>query len=174
MNGSAMDSLFDNVTGSVYVTYDHVATEFVNAFNRNFSDCHLRYHNGMLTLINSKKYKHKAIAEFVSINKPTMTKFMIFLSESLDYLIKSIDKEQENNKHPLLNPNSKHYDQPDGREGIELLESMFTTEQLKSWALITAMKYRLRIGRKDDGEKELLKIKTYEDYYKYLSEKEEK
>ena len=70
--------------------------------------------------------------------------------------------------HPLLNPESSHYAMVDGREAVTLLESMFTVEELKSWSKITSMKYRLRVGKKDDPAKELLKIKTFEDYYKYL------
>jgi len=169
---SIVHHLFNKVTGSNYVTYDHVVREFVEHLNRDNSDYNLMYRNEMLNISNSKKSKYKDIALFVFLNSPDITKFMNFLRESIYDLIKSIYIAQNDNTHPLLNPNSRHYDQPDGREGIELLESMFTTEQLKSWALITAMKYRLRIGRKDDGEKELLKIKTYEDYYKYLNEKE--
>ena len=74
--------------------------------------------------------------------------------------------------HPLVNPESSHYNTVDGREAIDDLESIFSTEELKSWALITSYKYRLRIGDKDDVEKEVRKIKTYEAYYKYLDELE--
>ena len=70
-------------------------------------------------------------------------------------------------KHPLLNPESTHYSIT-GNEAIELMESMYSIEELMSWAKITAMKYRLRIGKKDDPSKELIKIKGYEDYYDYL------
>jgi hypothetical protein len=39
------------------------------------------------------------------------------------------------------------------------------------WAKITVMKYRLRIGNKDDVSKEAKKIETYEAYYRYLKAK---
>ena len=70
--------------------------------------------------------------------------------------------------HPLLNPDSKHYHMVDGIEAVARLEQMYTSEELAIWAKITAMKYRLRIGNKDDVEKEATKISTYEAYYRYL------
>jgi len=72
--------------------------------------------------------------------------------------------------HPLLNSDSSHYRMTGGVEAIELMEAMFTREELMAWAKLTAMKYRLRIGDKDSPEKEIKKIKTYEAYYKYLEE----
>lgn len=71
-------------------------------------------------------------------------------------------------EHPLLNPESKHYSMIDGVEAIERLEQMYTADELAIWANITAMKYRLRIGKKDDALKELKKIDTFEAYYTYL------
>lgn len=71
-------------------------------------------------------------------------------------------------QHPLLNPDSKHYSMIDGVEAIERLEQMYTADELAIWANITAMKYRLRIGKKDDALKELKKIDTFEAYYAYL------
>ncbi len=70
--------------------------------------------------------------------------------------------------HPLLNEDSKHYSMADDTEAIVRMEQMYSKEELMVWANITAMKYRLRIGHKDEVEKEVKKIKTYEDYYKYL------
>jgi len=72
--------------------------------------------------------------------------------------------------HPLLNPDSHHYKMVDNVESIERMEQMYTTEELMVWAKMTAMKYRLRIGNKDDVLKEAKKIETYEAYYKYLEE----
>lgn len=73
--------------------------------------------------------------------------------------------------HPLLNDESKHYEMVGGVEAITLMEAMFTVEELKAWAKLSAMKYRLRIGDKDTPEKEIKKIKTYESYYRYLESK---
>lgn len=71
-------------------------------------------------------------------------------------------------EHPLLNPNSPHYTMIGGVEAIELMEAMFTVEELMAWAKLTAMKYRLRIGAKDLPDEEIAKIKTYEAYYRHL------
>jgi len=74
-------------------------------------------------------------------------------------------------KHPLINPNSKHYAMFDGVEAIERLEHLFSVEELKAWAKINAFKYRLRVGHKGESADWMLdiqKIKTFEDYYKYL------
>jgi len=72
--------------------------------------------------------------------------------------------------HPLKNPDSKHYQMVDGVEAIERLEQMYSKEELMAWAKISAMKYRLRISRKDAVEKEAVKIKGFEAYYTYLKE----
>ena len=73
--------------------------------------------------------------------------------------------------HPLLNPNSTHYQMFDGVEAVERLEQMYSSEDLMAWSKISAMKYRLRIGHKDDSSKEVKKIRTFEDYYTYLKKK---
>ena len=70
--------------------------------------------------------------------------------------------------HPLINPDSRHYAMPGGDEAIGLMEQFFSIESLMAWARITVMKYRLRIGKKDDAAKEVKKIRTYEEYYTYL------
>lgn len=80
-------------------------------------------------------------------------------------------KQKECQVHPLLNPNSTHYQMVDGVEAIERMEQMYSTEELMIWAKMTAMKYRLRIGKKDDVTKESIKIDTYEAYYTYLKDK---
>jgi hypothetical protein len=80
--------------------------------------------------------------------------------------------------NPLLNPESPHYQMLGGLEAIEIMESLFTKEELMAWAKLTSYKYRLRIGSKkhndsiyegiiSDGKK----ILTYEAYYTYLKEK---
>jgi len=80
------------------------------------------------------------------------------------------------NTHPLKNPDSSHYamwHNGDGEavEAIDLMEKMFAPEELLAWAKITALKYRLRIGKKDDIAKEMKKIETYEAYIAYLEGK---
>ena len=72
--------------------------------------------------------------------------------------------------HPLLNPDSKHYNMFDGLESIEVLESVMTTIELMAWCRGNIYKYRLRLGNKDNVESEIKKIRTYEAYYKYLKD----
>ena len=74
------------------------------------------------------------------------------------------------NTHPLINKSSPHYQLIGGDEAIEVMEKIFTTEELMAWAKITVMKYRLRVGNKRQIEatSDLKKIETYENYYKYL------
>lgn len=74
-------------------------------------------------------------------------------------------------KHPLLNKDSKHYTMVDGVEAIDIMEKLYTTEELMVWSKISSFKYRLRIANKDDVTKEANKIKTYEEYYLYLQNK---
>ena len=85
-----------------------------------------------------------------------------------DEKLKQVAKEA---RHPLLNPDSPHYQMIDGVEAITRMEQMYSTEDLMAWAKITAMKYRLRIGNKDDVVKEATKIAGYEAYYDYLKER---
>ncbi len=80
-------------------------------------------------------------------------------------------RSHNSNPHPLLNPDSTHYQMVDGTEAIQHMEMMFSNVELMHWAKITAMKYRLRIGNKDDVLKEAKKIETYEAYYKYMSDR---
>ena len=70
--------------------------------------------------------------------------------------------------NPLINPNSTHYQMFDGIEAIERMEQMFTRDELMAWAKVNAMKYRLRVLKKDDPLKELVKIRDNEAYYTYL------
>ncbi len=73
--------------------------------------------------------------------------------------------------HPLINPASRHYEMIDNVEAILRMEQMYSTQELMSWANISAMKYRLRIGHKDDVTKEASKIAGFEAYYKYLEQR---
>lgn len=58
----------------------------------------------------------------------------------------------------------------DGIEAVLRLEQMYSIPDLMAWAKISAMGYRLRIGNKDEPSKEIAKIKTFENYYRYLDD----
>lgn len=74
--------------------------------------------------------------------------------------------------HPLLNTESSHYALLGGIEAIEVLEAMFSKEELMAWAKLNWFKYKLRLGQKDAIEKELKKMETYAAYYEYLKGEE--
>ena len=77
--------------------------------------------------------------------------------------------------HPLINKESSHYAMFDGIQAIERFEEMFTTEELMAWAKLNSFKYRFRVGNKGnsvDWISDIKKIQTYENYYKYLLNKQ--
>ena len=43
-------------------------------------------------------------------------------------------------KHPLLNPESNHYQMVDSVEAITRMEQMYSNEDLMAWAKLNAMK----------------------------------
>ena len=79
----------------------------------------------------------------------------------------------ESSKHPLKNEASKHYELWKDLEVIELIEKVLTKEELIGACKFNILKYRLRIGNKDETGKELQKIKDYENYLKFLEGEEE-
>jgi len=92
--------------------------------------------------------------------------------EQLEKLLYGVPRAKEEESHPLTNPNSPHYNMIDGVEAIKRMEQMYSPDELITWATITAMKYRLRVGNKEqvDALSDIEKIKSYEAYIKYLRE----
>ena len=74
----------------------------------------------------------------------------------------------DSSKHPLKNEASKHYELWKDLEVIELIEKVLTKEELIGACKFNILKYRLRVGNKDETGKELQKIKDYENYLKFL------
>lgn len=64
---------------------------------------------------------------------------------------------EEDNKH------DKHYLEA-VVEPIKVMEKMFTKEELKGFIKGNILKYRLRMGHKDDIQKEMDKIRVYEQW----------
>ena len=79
----------------------------------------------------------------------------------------------ESSKHPLKNEASKHYELWKDLEVIELIEKVLTKEELIGACKFNILKYRLRVGNKDETGKELQKIKDYENYLKFLEGEDE-
>ena len=78
------------------------------------------------------------------------------------YIVVNADKVQEVDKH------DKHYLES-VVEPIKVMEKLFTKEELKGFIKGNILKYRLRMGHKDDIQKEMDKIRVYE---KWLAELE--
>ena len=73
------------------------------------------------------------------------------------YIVVKADKVQEVEKH------DKHYLESIV-EPIKVMEKMFTKEELKGFVKGNILKYRLRMGHKDDIQKEMDKIRVYEQW----------
>lgn len=73
------------------------------------------------------------------------------------YVIVKADKVQEVEKH------DKHYLES-VVEPIKVMEKLFTKEELKGFIKGNILKYRLRMGHKDDIQKEMDKIRVYEQW----------
>lgn len=77
------------------------------------------------------------------------------------YIVVNEDRVQsvkeEDNKH------DKHYLEA-VVEPIKVMEKLFTKEELKGFIKGNILKYRLRMGHKDDIQKEMDKIRVYEQW----------
>ena len=73
------------------------------------------------------------------------------------YIVVKEDKVQEVEKH------DKHYLES-VVEPIKVMEKLFTKEELKGFIKGNILKYRLRMGHKDDIQKEMDKIRVYEQW----------
>ena len=73
------------------------------------------------------------------------------------YIVVKADKVQEVDKH------DKHY-LDSVVEPIKVMEKLFTKEELKGFIKGNILKYRLRMGHKDDIQKEMDKIRVYEQW----------
>ena len=73
------------------------------------------------------------------------------------YIVVKEDKVQEVGKH------DKHYLES-VVEPIKVMEKLFTKEELKGFIKGNILKYRLRMGHKDDIQKEMDKIRVYEQW----------
>ena len=73
------------------------------------------------------------------------------------YIVVRADKVQEVGKH------DKHYLES-VVEPIKVMEKLFTKEELKGFIKGNILKYRLRMGHKDDIQKEMDKIRVYEQW----------
>ena len=83
--------------------------------------------------------------------------YEVLLRGTDTYIVVKADKVQEVGNH------DKHYLES-VVEPIKVMEKLFTKEELKGFIKGNILKYRLRMGHKDDIQKELDKIRVYEQW----------
>ena len=72
-------------------------------------------------------------------------------------------------KHPLLNPDSTHYDNDGEMPDIHTLESIMTISALISWCTGNIYKYQMRLNKKGQAESDMVKIATFNAYKLFLT-----
>ena len=92
-----------------------------------------------------------------SMNLAGVLCYEVRLSGTDTYIVVNADRVQEVDKH------DKHYLES-VVEPIKVMEKMFTKEELKGFIKGNILKYRLRVGHKDDIQKEMDKIRVYEQW----------
>ena len=92
-----------------------------------------------------------------SMNLAGVVCYEVRLRGTDTYIVVKADKVQEVEKH------DKHYLES-VVEPIKVMEKMFTKEELKGFVKGNILKYRLRMGHKDDIQKEMDKIRVYEQW----------
>ena len=60
------------------------------------------------------------------------------------------------------NPQSTNYELWDGFEAIDVLKNSLTEDEYKGFLKGNILKYQLRLGKKDNVDKEIIKIKDYQ------------
>ena len=92
-----------------------------------------------------------------SMNLAGVVCYEVRLRGTDTYIVVKADKVQEVDKH------DKHYLES-VVEPIKVMEKLFTKEELKGFIKGNILKYRLRMGHKDDIQKEMDKIRVYEQW----------
>ena len=62
----------------------------------------------------------------------------------------------------VKNPNSKHYELWQDLEAIDIIKNTLTKDEYIGFLKGNILKYQLRLGKKDNVEKEIEKIKDYQ------------
>lgn len=62
----------------------------------------------------------------------------------------------------VKNPNVSHYDIWQGFEAIDVMKAILTKDEYVGYLKGNILKYQLRLGKKDDVSKEIVKIKDYQ------------
>jgi len=70
--------------------------------------------------------------------------------------------------HPLLNPNATHYENGKKKPDIYKIEKKMTVCHGIGWCIGNINKYALRKNKKGQKDADLIKIKDYKRYKKFL------
>ena len=71
--------------------------------------------------------------------------------------------------HPLINPDSPHYE-AEGKSAIELLEEQLTVKEMIGFCKGNIFKYEYRAEHKGQKDSDFKKIQTYKDYLELLED----
>lgn len=75
-------------------------------------------------------------------------------------LIKEVD-EGNVTDNKVKNPKSTHYEVLPGVEAIDIIKQTLTHDEYIGFLKGNVLKYQLRLGKKDNVDKEIIKIKDY-------------
>jgi hypothetical protein len=64
---------------------------------------------------------------------------------------------------------NKHHQLWEGTQSLDIMKKVLTDEEYKGFLKGNILKYQLRLGKKDDTEKEIQKIKDYTEELNNLS-----
>ena len=68
----------------------------------------------------------------------------------------------DNKSNKVKNPNSKHYELWHDLEAIDVIKTLLNEDEYVGFLKGNILKYQLRLGKKDNVEKEMEKIKDYQ------------
>lgn len=81
---------------------------------------------------------------------------------------KVVDYVDQKENISCKNEKSKHYELWDDFEAIDVLKNCLTRDEFIGFLKGNILKYQLRLGKKDDVSKEMIKIKDYQNELNYL------
>ncbi|MFY4844618.1 DUF3310 domain-containing protein [Aliarcobacter butzleri] len=83
------------------------------------------------------------------------------LNEIVDEALKEVAK-NEDKPNKVKNPNATHYEIWNGFEAIDIIKNILSKDEYIGYLKGNILKYQLRLGKKDNVEKEKEKIKDYQ------------
>lgn len=84
-----------------------------------------------------------------------------FLNDAVDEALKEVAK-NEDKPNKVKNINATHYELWNGFEAIDIIKNTLSKDEYIGYLKGNILKYQLRLGKKDNVEKEKEKIKDYQ------------